>query len=91
MYTYAIINKDGFILGISQVNNKINDDNMILIEKDFNTINKKYENGKWVEYIKEEEEPTISQQEIINAQILSQLEYLGCLQELNIMKGGDIL
>ena len=31
-----------------------------------------------------------SKQDIVNAQILTQLEYLTCLQELNSMKGGNL-
>ena len=36
------------------------------------------------------EQPFISQQEIINAQIINELEYLKCLSELNSMKGGNL-
>ena len=36
------------------------------------------------------EQPFISQQEIINAQIINELEYLKCLVELNSMKGGNL-
>lgn len=36
------------------------------------------------------EQPFISQQEIINAQIINELEYLKCLAELNSMKGGNL-
>ncbi|MFR4987099.1 MAG: hypothetical protein ACLUCH_06875 [Lachnospirales bacterium] len=31
-----------------------------------------------------------TQQEIINAQIINELEYLKCLTELNSMKGGNL-
>ena len=36
------------------------------------------------------EQPFISQQEIINAQIINELEYLKCLAALNSMKGGNL-
>lgn len=36
------------------------------------------------------EQPFISQQEIINAQIINELQYLKCLAELNSMKGGNL-
>lgn len=36
------------------------------------------------------EQPFISQQEIINAQIINELGYLKCLTELNSMKGGNL-
>ena len=34
--------------------------------------------------------PIITQQEIINAQIINDLEYLKCMTELNSMKGGNL-
>ncbi len=57
-----------------------------------------YENGNTEKIlisdeIAEEEQPEqqfISQQEIINAQIINELEYLKCLAELNSMKGGNL-
>ncbi len=57
-----------------------------------------YENGNTEkilisdEIVEEEqiEQPFISQQEIINAQIINELEYLKCLTELNSMKGGNL-
>lgn len=59
----------------------------------------KFENGAIIKNIISEgtiEEPEeikqeyISKQEIVNAQILNQLDYLTCLQELNAMKGGNL-
>ena len=66
-------------------------------EQDGYTITE-FENGTILkniisDEIAEEEQPEqqfISQQEIINAQIINELEYLKCLAELNSMKGGNL-
>lgn len=52
-----------------------------------------YENGTVVKEIitnVTEQPKQYSQQEIVNAQILTQLEYLTCLQEINSLKGGNL-
>lgn len=90
MYKYAIINENGIVVGISYLSGEIDKDNMILLEEDFDTTGKKYENGEWIEYIEEEKIPKVSQQEIINAQIINDLEYLKCITELGSMKGGNL-
>ena len=90
MYKYAIINEKGIVVGISYLSGEVDKDNMILLEEDFDTTGKKYENDRWVEYEEEEKIPEITQQEIINAQIINDLEYLKCMIELNSMKGGNL-
>lgn len=51
MYRYAIINiETGIIDGISNLIGNVNKPDMILISDDFDTTNKKYVNGEWVEY-----------------------------------------
>ena len=53
-------------------------------------------NGNTIKFLKSDNieipEPPkeYSKQEIVNAQILTQLEYLTCLQELNSLKGGNL-
>ena len=54
MYRYAIINDYGLVCGESNLTGKVNQKDMILISDDFDLTNKKYENGKWVEYIPEQ-------------------------------------
>ena len=66
-------------------------------EEDGYIINE-YSNGTIEKYLKPLEieeieikiEPQLSQQEIVNAQILNKLDYLECLTELNAMKGGNL-
>ena len=55
MYRYAIINDYGLVCGESNLTGKVKQKDMILISDDFDLTNKKYENGKWVEYIPEPE------------------------------------
>lgn len=64
-------------------------------EEDGYIINE-YSSGTIEKYLKPLEieeieiEPQLSQQEIVNAQILNKLDYLECLTELNTMKGGNL-
>nr|WP_317357866.1 hypothetical protein [uncultured Tyzzerella sp.] len=90
MYKYVIIDENGQIIGISYLSGEVNKSDMILVEEDFDTTGKKYENGEWIEYVEEEKIPQITQQEIINAQIINDLEYLKCITELSSMKGGNL-
>lgn len=53
MYRYAIINNEGIVCGISQLTSEVIQSDMILINDDFDVINKKYVNGEWVEYTPE--------------------------------------
>lgn len=48
MFNYAILNSQNICIGISQLNNNINQPNMVEIsELSQNYIYKKYENGQW--------------------------------------------
>lgn len=50
-----------------------------------------FENGNIEKIIKSdaEEVPTFTEKEIVDAQILNKLDYLECLLELNMLKGGN--
>lgn len=50
MIKYALVNEKGIVYGISNLKNKVDNANMILISDDFDTTNKKYVNGEWVKY-----------------------------------------
>lgn len=90
MFKYATINESGIVIGISYLSGEVNKSDMILLEEDFDITGKKYQNGEWIEYVEEEKIPEITQQEIINAQIINDLEYLKCMIELSSMKGGNL-
>nr|WP_317359243.1 flagellar basal-body rod protein [uncultured Tyzzerella sp.] len=90
MFKYATINESGIVIGISYLSGEVNKSDMILLEEDFDITGKKYQNGEWIEYVEEEKIPEITQQEIINAQIINDLGYLKCMIELNSMKGGNL-
>lgn len=49
MYRYLTINEKGFVIGESYLNSKIEAENQVLVSKDFDYSNKKYENGQWIE------------------------------------------
>ena len=86
MFRYAQIDDTGNVISDSQLYGEVKADNMIPISDDFDLTNKKYINGKWVEYIPEPIEPEKTQldkiEEIITNTALT-TEYIACLQEVN--------
>lgn len=78
MYRYAIINiETGIIEGISNLIGNVNKPDMILISDDFDTTNKKYVNGEWVEYEPEPlPEPEPTQLDIIQEMVAKSNEKL---------------
>lgn len=49
MYRYLTVDEKGFVIGESYLNSKIEAENQVLVSKDFDYSNKKYENGQWIE------------------------------------------
>lgn len=73
MIRYAQIDtKTGLIISDSFLSGEVEAENMIRIEEDFDLTNKKYVNGKWIEYVPEktEFEEETSDDEIIQAEML---------------------
>jgi hypothetical protein len=76
---YAQINtKTGIVTVDSYLSGEVEAENMIRIDEDFDLTNKKYENGKWVEYVPEvsEIEETVSNEEIQAEILLNQAEII---------------
>lgn len=64
MYRYAIIDGNGYIVGISYLSGEVLKENMIPIEVDFDTTNKKWNGSAWESYTPPEPpkpEPTIEE------------------------------
>lgn len=79
MIRYAQINtKTGIVTVDSYLSGEVEAENMIRIDEDFDLTNKKYENGKWVEYVPEvsEIEETVSNEEIQAEILLNQAEII---------------
>lgn len=79
MIRYAQIDLDtGMVVSDSYLSGEVEAENMIQIEEGFDLTNKKYENGKWVEYIPKvpEVEETISNEEIQAEILLNQAEII---------------
>lgn len=79
MIRYAQINtKTGIVTVDSYLSGEVEAENMIRIDEDFDLTNKKYENGKWVEYVPEvsEIEETVSNEEIQAEIFLNQAEII---------------
>lgn len=79
MIRYAQIDLDtGMVVSDSYLSGEVEAENLIQIEEDFDLTNKKYENGKWVEYVPKvpEVEETISNEEIQAEILLNQAEII---------------
>ena len=68
MYRYAQLDKNGVVIGVSQLSGEVKDDNLIQIEDDFNPWGKKFdrEENSWVDAPKMEdpvveEKPTMEE------------------------------
>lgn len=84
MIRYAQINtKTGIVTVDSYLSGEVEAENMIRIDEDFDLTNKKYENGKWVEYVPEvsEIEETVSNEEIQAEILLNQAEIISKQKE----------
>lgn len=70
---YAQINTEtGHVISDSHLSGEVESMDMISIADDFDLRNKKYIDGEWVEFTPEPSEPEeeISEQDIVNAEIL---------------------
>ena len=79
MIRYAQINtKTGIVTVDSYLSGEVEAENMIRIDEDFDLTNKKYENGKWVEYVPKVSEikETVSNEEIQAEILLNQAEII---------------
>lgn len=69
MFRYAQINiETGRVICISELSGKVDAPDMIPIENTGDVFNKKYVDGKWVDFEKKDPEPT--ETEVIQAEIL---------------------
>lgn len=59
MYRYAQLNEEGIVVGVSQLSGVVKDDNLILIEDDFNPWGKKFDRteNSWIDIPTEETKP----------------------------------
>lgn len=75
--------KTGIVTVDSYLSGEVEAENMIRIDEDFDLTNKKYENGKWVEYVPEvsEIEETVSNEEIQAEILLNQAEIISKQKE----------
>lgn len=67
MYHYIQIDENGYVVSDSWLSGEVVADNMILVSEDFDSTNKKYENGKWVEYVPETPAHAPTQLDVIEA------------------------
>lgn len=86
MFRYAQINEDGYVVSDSWLSGEVKADNMIPLEDNFDLSNKRYVEGKWVDYTPEPVIPEPTQLDRIEETVTTNAlttEYLACLQEIN--------
>lgn len=83
MYRYAQIDDEGYVVSDSYLSGEISNNNMILLDMDFDITNKKYVGGKWVEYTPEPLQQTISDEQATMYNIQANMEYLVAMAEIN--------
>lgn len=87
MYNYAQINDDGYCVGTSQLSGIISDPSMIRIDGDLiNFLGRKYdlENNSWTdEYLQNNNANVMTNGELFQLQLQSDIEYLKILAEIN--------
>ncbi|MDD3267233.1 MAG: hypothetical protein PHC75_08675 [Burkholderiales bacterium] len=73
MFFYVELNENNICIGVSQLAGEVEAGNMILLDSyDLSLLGKKYNNGIWEE-VEPTPEPTPTEQEMINAELLTTL------------------
>ena len=87
MFNYAQLNEECYCIGISQLTNKIEKENMILVDENLgNFLGRKYdlENNCWTdEYLQSNNIDVMTNAELFQLQLQSDIEYLKILAEIN--------
>ena len=87
MFNYAQLNEECYCIGISQLSNKIEKENMILVDENLgNFLGRKYdlENKCCTdECLEESNADVITNAELFQLQLQSDIEYLKILAEIN--------
>ena len=87
MFNYAELNEQFYCVGVSQLTNKIEKENMILVDENLgNFLGRKYdlENKCWTdEYLQNNTDNVMTNTELFQLQLKSDIEYLKILAEIN--------
>ena len=87
MFNYAQLNEECYCIGISQLSNKIEKENVILIDGNLGEfLGRKYdlESNCWTdEYLEESSTNIMTNAELFQLQLQSDIEYLKILAEIN--------
>ena len=87
MFNYAQLNEEYYCIGVSQLTNKIEKENMILVDENLgNFLGRKYdlESNCWTDkYSEESNTGVITNAELFQLQLQSDIEYLKILAEIN--------
>lgn len=87
MFNYAELDEQFYCVGVSQLTNKIEKENMILVDENLgNFLGRKYdlENKCWTdEYLQSNNIDVMTNTELFQLQLQSDIEYLKILAEIN--------
>ena len=87
MFNYAQLNEDSYCVGVSQLSNKIEKENMISLDENLDDfLGRKYnlENNCWTdEYLQSSNTDVMTNAELFQLQLQSDIEYLKILAEIN--------
>lgn len=87
MFNYAELNEQFYCVGVSQLTNKIEKENMILVDENLgNFLGRKYdlESNCWTdEYLQSNNIDVMTNAELFQLQLKSDIEYLKILAEIN--------
>ena len=86
MFNYAQLNEEGYCVGISQLVDKIEKENIILIDENLdNFLGKKYDlkNNCWTNEYLQNNNSIMTNAESFQLQLQSDIEYLKILAEIN--------
>lgn len=69
-YKYAQLNADGVVIGVSQLSGEVKDENLILIEDDFNPWGKKFDKteNSWID-APDVEDPVVEAKPTVEEQL----------------------
>lgn len=84
MFRYAQIDEKGFVISDSYLSGEVKAEDMIAIAEGFDITNKKYVDGKWVEYTPEPIVEVPTEQEKTMLETAVNTDYLVCLADMGI-------
>ena len=84
MYRYAQINQNGYVIADSHLSGVTSQQNMILIDDDFDLKNRRWNGADWETHVQIIPEPQLTETEQAILDTAINVDYLVCMKELEI-------